>query len=317
MKKIAIGGILLAGILWGVIGVFIRSLESEGLTALQIVFMRVFFGAVILLIVQAVRSPATLRIRLKDIWCFLGSGITGFAFFNFCYFTTMEYASLSLAAILLYTAPSIVIVLSAVLFKEKIHTRKVIALILAFAGCMCAAGVFGGGMVISISALLLGLGSGIGYALVTVFTRGALNRGYQATVIVIYTLLFASIGTLLITDVRPVFTYTFSGWGNFGFCLLFVTVSTILPNLLYTFGLSHVENGIGSIVVSVEPIAASVVGAVVYGESLGIDGWGGIALMCVSLLVLNISQDLLKPHKKMWGRSYNISTNKVYKKEGK
>ena len=154
MKRAAIGGILLAGILWGVIGVFIRTLEDDGLAALQVVFMRVFFGAAILLVIQAIRSPKSLRIRLKDIWCFVGSGITGFAFFNFCYFTTMEYASLSLAAILLYTAPSIVIILSAVLFKERICAKKMIALVLAFAGCMCAAGIFRGETALSAPALL-------------------------------------------------------------------------------------------------------------------------------------------------------------------
>ncbi|MGN0182681.1 MAG: DMT family transporter [Candidatus Ornithomonoglobus sp.] len=296
MKKTAIGSIMLAGILWGAIGIFIRTLEHDGLSSLQVVFMRVFFGSVILLAVQAVRNPQSLRLKLKDIWCFLGSGIAGFAFFNYCYFTNMEYASLSLAAILLYTAPSIVIILSALLFREKIQLKKIIALILAFGGCMCATGVFRGDTALSVPALFLGLGSGLGYALVTIFTRYALNRGYPSTVIVIYTLLFASFAAVLLTDVRPVFTYMFSDAGNLGFCLLFVTVSTIMPNLLYTFGLSRVENGIGTIVVSLEPIAASVVGAVVYAEPLGLDGAVGIILISISLIILNLRYDFFLRH---------------------
>ncbi len=307
MKKAAMVGILLAGILWGVIGIFIRTLENDGLEELQVVFMRVFFGAVILLAVQAIKDPASLKIKLKDIWCFLGSGITGFAFFNFCYFTTMKYASLSMAAILLYTAPSIVIILSAVIFKENINVKKVIALILAFGGCMCATGIFRGNTVLSVQALILGLGSGFGYALVTVFTRFALNRGYSSTVIVVYTLLFASIGTLLVTDTGPVFSYVFTDLSNMGYCLLFVVVSTILPNLLYTYGLSHVENGIGSIIVSVEPIAASVAGAVAYGEVLGIDGAIGIVLICISLIIIYIRPDLLKMRRNTQNRSQNIT----------
>lgn len=310
MKKTAIGAILTAGILWGAIGIFIRTLEDAGLTSMQIVFMRVFFGAMILMIFKLIKNPSELKIGIKDIWCFLGSGIAGFAFFNYCYFSTIECASLSTAAILLYTAPSIVIILSALLFGEKINFKKIAALVLAFAGCMCAAGVFRGNMSVSVKSFMLGLGSGLGYALVTVFTRYALKRKYSSATIVIYTLLFASIASLLLTDIRPVIKYAFSTSGNFGFCMLFVILSTILPNLLYTLGLSYVENGIATIVVSVEPIAASVVGAAVYKEALGIDGVTGIILISISLVILNLRYDIFSEQKKSLLKNHNITKRK-------
>ncbi|MDY2628253.1 MAG: DMT family transporter [Lachnospiraceae bacterium] len=134
---------------------------------------------------------------------------------------------------------------------------------------------------------MTGLGSGLGYALVTVFTRYALKRGYRSLTIVIYTLTFASLGTCFLIDIRPVFSYVFSDKEHFLFCMIFVLISTILPNLFYTYGLSGMENGRATIIVSVEPIAATVAGVAAFGEKLGADGFIGIVLMLISLIVIN------------------------------
>ncbi len=80
-------------------------------------------------------------IRLKDLWCFLGTGICSIVFFNFCYFKAITMTSLSVAAILLYTAPAIVMVLSYFLFKEKLTKRKLLALAMTFAGCVLVTGI--------------------------------------------------------------------------------------------------------------------------------------------------------------------------------
>lgn len=78
------------------------------------------------------------QIQGKDFLCFIGTGGLSIVFFNYCYFKTMT--SLSIAAILLYTAPSIVMVLSAVLFREKMSKKKLAALAVTFAGCVCVTG---------------------------------------------------------------------------------------------------------------------------------------------------------------------------------
>ena len=81
------------------------------------------------------------RIHLKDLWCFLGTGIMSIVFFNYCYFKAMTVASLSVAAVLLYTAPAIVMVLSYFLFQEAFTKQKVLALLLTFIGCILVTGV--------------------------------------------------------------------------------------------------------------------------------------------------------------------------------
>ena len=52
-----------------------------------------------------------LKVRAKDLWIFVGGGMASIILFNYCYFQTIQRASLSTAAILLYTSPVFVLLL--------------------------------------------------------------------------------------------------------------------------------------------------------------------------------------------------------------
>lgn len=72
-----------------------------------------------------------LKIRLRDFMVFIGTGVCSIVFFNIMYFITIERTTLSVAAILLYTAPCFVMLMSAAVFHEKITGMKMVALLLA------------------------------------------------------------------------------------------------------------------------------------------------------------------------------------------
>ena len=112
MKKAAPFLILLAGILWGSMGLFVRTLNGQGLASMGIVSLRAIVTAVSMLIFLLIFDRRYLQIKIRDIWCFFGTGILSIIFFNYCYFSAITLTSMSVAAVLLYTAPAIVMVLS-------------------------------------------------------------------------------------------------------------------------------------------------------------------------------------------------------------
>ena len=292
-QKMGIACVLAAGILWGILGIFVREFNAEGLQSLQITFIRVTFSSLCLIVGLFLYDRKLLKIQLRDCWCFIGPGIIGFTFFNYGYFTTMQYTSLSIAAVLLYTAPVFVMTFSIFLFKEQLTKHKIAAFVLAFGGCTCSVGLFGSEHAISWQGILLGLGSGLGYGLVTVFTRYALQRGYHSLTIVLYTMIFASIGTAVAADIGPVFQVLAAEPLLIPHGFLFAVLCTILPNLFYTLGLERLENGKASIIASIEPIAATVTGVIAFHELFDIWGALGIALMIAALIVLNRNQGQL------------------------
>lgn len=95
--------------------------------------------------------------------------------------------SLSVAAVLLYTAPAFVMVLSYLLFHEKFTVRKSIALVLTFVGCVFVTGIIGSSQTLSGKGILIGIGAGFGYALYSIFGRFALKKGYDSFTISFYT----------------------------------------------------------------------------------------------------------------------------------
>ena len=104
MKRTSYICILLAGALWGITGFFFRHLTALGFGSMEAVVMRIGLAAVLLFLILLVKEPSAFRVRMKDLWCMVGAGTACLMMF-ICYFKAMEYASLAVAVVLLYTAP--------------------------------------------------------------------------------------------------------------------------------------------------------------------------------------------------------------------
>ncbi len=282
--------VLLAGSLWGFMGLLVRTLNAEGLDSMEITFVRGIVTFAVMLAGLLVLNRNALKIRLRDIWCFIGTGALSVAFFNFCYFKTMTLTSLSVAAVLLYTAPAFVMLMSAFLFKEKFSVKKLAALVLAFFGCSFVSGIVGGAGVLSLEGILYGLGAGFGYALYSIFSRYALIRGYSSVTISFYTFLFSSISTFFFVDAAHVFTVVGGNGILFGKTVFLVLLVTLFPYLTYTKGLDGMENGTASVLASIEPVVATLVGVLIYKESLNVWNVIGICLVLGSIVLLNINK---------------------------
>ena len=278
----ALGG----GVCWGFMGFFTRHLAAYGIDANGAIVVRCGLAAICFGILILVTGREQFRIRLADLWCFLGTGLLSLLFFTFCYFHAINMMSLSTAAILLYTAPTIVMLLSAVLFGEKLTKTRILAAVLAFVGCALVSGI-GMGSSITLTGLLFGLGSGFGYALYTIFSRYALKKGYSSSTINFYSCLLASAGAFLIWRPQGLAGCMTQSGSAFLWCLGTGVVSCFIPYMLYTYSLTGLENGKASILSSVEPVVASLVGVFVYKEPMTFPALAGILLVLSAIMLLN------------------------------
>ena len=288
MRQKATLAVLGAGSLWGIISIFIRNLNAAGLTALQIGAMRNVLAAAVIFLWLGIADRSLLKIRLRDVWMFLGTGIVSMAIFNWCYFTVIEISQASVAVVLLYTSPIFIMILSALLFREKITGRKILALVMTFAGCVLVAGLLGGSYTLSPLVILLGLGSGLFYGLYTIFGSVALRR-YDTRTVTAYTFLFATVGSLpLCRPAEGVRALAAHPTGLL-WCLGMALVSTMAPYLLYTWGLAHMSNGRAAILVTVEPMVGALLGILAYHEPANPAKLLGMALIFGAVILLNLS----------------------------
>ncbi|MBQ1352130.1 MAG: EamA family transporter [Oscillospiraceae bacterium] len=282
--------IVAAAILWGTIGLFFQFLSEYNLSRMEIVFVRTIVAAVLLLLYLLIFDRGKLKIRWQDLWMFLGTGVASLLFFNYCYFSAMEYTSLSVAAVLLYTAPAFVTILSAIFFKDRFTGRKILALILTIPGCAVISGVFSGlvngSFSYSSTGILFGLGSGFGYALYTIFSRIALRR-YDSITISFYTFVLAGIGSGLLCS--PI--HVASRMSSPPALLLGIGIAAatcLIPYLLYTYGLTRIGNSEASITATIEPLAATCISVFILGEPFTLEKLIGIVLILGAVLIINL-----------------------------
>ena len=288
MKKTAPLCVLAAGTLWGIMGIFVRALASYGFTSVQIASMRIVFGALLFLLITAVFRPAQLKIHIQDAGLFLGMGLLSLLLFTVCYFTTISMASLSVAAILLYTSPIWVMLMSLVCFQESLTRRKVLCAAMAFGGCVLVSGI-GSGSHFSPMVIATGLLSAVGYGLYSIFGTFALRK-YPPLTVTTYAFLFGAAGALFLCNpVSTVRVVCEAAHPTALVLLLIVTafVTAVLPYLLYTVGLSHMRASTAAIMASIEPVVATAAGAAVFHEVLTLPALLGIALVLAAIIVLN------------------------------
>ncbi len=276
-----------AGALWGFSGLFVRNLTNLNVSTFNIVFFRVLISAIVICLFFLIFDRKAYKVKFKDLWCFLGTGVLGMLLTGITYFTTMQKASLSTACILMYTAPVFVILLSAILFKEKVTVSKGIGLVLTMVGTVLCS-YEKGGFSISFSAFLVGICSGLSYGLYSIFTRFAYNKGYTSETIILYGFIFSFLGSLAFADYSNLVEVVSLGTSYILPAILLAVVSTVAPYALFTMGLKKTENGKASIISSIEIVSSLVVGTVFFKEYPNFIKVIGIVLVFVAIVIINI-----------------------------
>lgn len=285
--------IIAAASLWGLIGLFVKILSAQGFSSMQIVALRSLASAVCITVVLCKLGKEYFRVRWQDLWLFIGTGILSLTFFNYCYFNCINASSLAAAALLLYTAPIFVMLMSLVLFHERFTITKGIALLTTFIGCALITGILNTAADFSFTALLYGLGSGIGYALYSIFGKFAVRK-YSSATISAYTFYFSTLSSLPLADFS-------AGNGQWNITTLMAALGigglcAVIPYLLYNRGLQEVEATQASILATVEPLVAACVGILCFNEPVTWQKLTGIALILASVIILNLhSKNVSRP----------------------
>jgi len=250
--------ILVAATLWATLGIIFKALIGDyGLSRITIAFFRASLSAVILFAALALRRPSSLHIVARDVLFFAAFGLFGIAAFYSVYVTAIDLAGMSVAAVLLYTAPAWVALISAVFLGEKLTLVKLVAVTLAMAGCALVARAYDlRGLQMNWLGILAGLGAGLTYALYSVFNKVGLRR-HDGWTVLAYGLLAGSVflaplqsPRLLVTALRQP--------GAVAWLLVLALGPTLGAGLSFNAGLRYVQVSSASVVATLEPVIASI-----------------------------------------------------------
>jgi drug/metabolite transporter (DMT)-like permease len=289
MKKIYFLLPILAGIMFGSSGIFVRTLTQNGIGPSTLLFLRFSIAIAVIIIAILATDRKLFKIDLKDIPLFLACSLCILGL-NLCYNQSMNTVPLSLAAVLLSIAPIYVLVIAYFIFGERITSRKLICMILAIFGCILMTGVLESDLgSIPLFGILSGIGAGLFWAFYLMASKKSMESEKHTFTILFYSIIFISIALIPFTDFGEISSFvSIDPAMTIIFLILHSTFSFALPYILSTLSLNYIDSGTSSILLSgAEPLAALIFGYFLYAEIPTPLMFCGFILAIIAMMMLS------------------------------
>jgi len=266
---------------------YVHPVDASTVLALRMAYSLPFFLAMALWSSRSQRHNALGR---REWLAILVLGCTGYYLASYLDFLGLKYISASFERLTLFLYPTIVVLLSAILLKQRVDRYQVLALVLSYTGIalvfaehLTASDArhevwLGAGLVLASAVIysfyLIGSAEVVGRVGAVRFTAYAMTVACAATF-----LQFLLTHPLSALDLpHEVYTLT----------LVMATVSTVLPAALMSEGLRRIGANQAAMVGSIGPVSTILLGYVFLGEVLTAIQLGGAALVLAGVTLVTL-----------------------------
>ena len=270
---------IIAMVAFGTIGIFRRFIPLDsGLIAM----IRGAVGALFILGYLKVKGRPFRFSHLKGklLPLVIAGGVMGFNWVLL--FEAYNYTTVSVATLCYYMQPMFLLMISPILFKEKITPAKGMCVLIAFAGMVLVSGILTDqGNMNDIRGILLGLGSAVLYTFVVAMNKKIEGCDpYEKTAVELASAAIAVFPYLLIKGVfaDPA---TAAGFTPLSIAMLAVisVIHTGVMYVLYFGSIEHIKMQQVAIFGYLDPVVALILSAVILHENIGITGVLGAAMI--------------------------------------
>lgn len=280
-------------LIFGTIGIFRRYVPlSSGILA----FVRGIIGAVFLLAVVLIGKKDVFKeLSLKKV---IGLCISGCAMgFNWILlFEAYNYTNVSTATLCYYMEPVIVVLASALIFRERLTVKKWICSAVALLGMFFVSGIFENGTPegSDLTGILLGLGAAALYSTVVLINKKLPGiDSYAKTIIQLSSAAIVLIPYLLITE--DISAINLDSTALISIAVIGI-VYTGVAYALYFGSMDGLRTQTIALFSYIDPILALILSAVILGETMTFLGIIGAILILGATIVSELELKTLKKH---------------------
>lgn len=274
-------------LIFGTLGVVRRYVP---LSSAMLALCRGALGSVFLLIFVLVRGgKLKLPERKVALWLVLTGAIMGLNWMLL--FEAYSYTTVAAATMCYYMQPTIVILLSPLVFRERLSGRKLACAAAAIVGMLFVSGVLSGGVgqVRDIRGIAFGLGAAALYAAVIILNKKVVVEDiYAKTVIQLAGAALVMIPYVLLTEGVPELTLTAA---DIGMVLLVGIVHTGITYALYFGSMQRLKAQTVAVMSYIDPVFALLLSAAVLHESLTPLGIVGAVLIIGSAVISETAKE--------------------------
>jgi len=274
------GAVIFAGICFGTTGTA-QALGPKGTSPLVVGSARLLFGALFLWAIHRVLQSGGERINFPDLLI----GGVGVALYQISFFSAVRSTGVAVGTLTaIGSAPALTGVIAFLITKEVPSRRWFAATAITTAGIIFLTGAKGFSHV-NVLGVLEALGAGASYSLFAVASKRAMSGGASFTE-AMYKIF--GLGAILLLPCFALgknhFLLTGSG---IAMTVWLGLVPTVVAYTSYAYGLKRIKVATVSTLVLAEPATATLLAAVVLGESLNIYSWLGVLIVASGLIYLS------------------------------
>ena len=286
-RLLAMVAVIVGATLFGFLGLCTRYFNSEfGMTSIDSVVVRLSFSSVFLLIALGLLARGRLKVGWRNIPLLFLFGAFKFLS-DLLFFYSLNTIHLGLTTLLQMTAPYYVMVISLLLFKERLTAKKLIGMGMATMGSVLVTGVLFGEVDSDVYGILSALMSGLFFGMFMIGSKLFNDRGIHPAASLFYTMLFADVFALPLCN-RDSLVQAVTDPNGILMCIALGVLMTLIPYFLYTWSTQYIEPTIVSTLAVLEVIAATLVGMFFFSEQVTALNAAGMALVIMSVILINV-----------------------------
>jgi drug/metabolite transporter (DMT)-like permease len=266
---------------------YIDAVDAITLLALRMAFSLPFF---LIVAARANRNKRNHALNTQDKLAVVGLGLIGYYLASYLDFLGLQYISAGLERLILFLYPTMVVLISAVIFRHKVGRTAWFALLISYAGIAL---VFLHDMQVlqhdALSGSVLVFASALAYAVYLVGAGHTIAR-IGATRFTAYVLTVACVACLLqfavthsVADLKlPARVY--------GLGIAMAVLSTVLPAFLLAAAMRRIGSMHTSMIGSIGPVSTIYLAYVFLGEQMSLEQITGSILVLVGVLMISLSK---------------------------
>ena len=261
--------------LWGIMGIFVRRLGAAGVGSTDISFLRCLLAGAVFFLILWFKHRELLRIDWQGILICTVYGVSSYGVCFVTYNVAVERIPVSVATVLMFISPVWVTLLNWLVFHERPDKLKIFAIVLCFCGAILVADL----LHTDPTALLIPRYFAGRYRKDTMLVYGFLG----AALVLAFLSDFGRIGAGLAGSDGPAVAL----------CILALGIlCTLGANGFYVKATAYLDTTSVSILSALEVVVGSIVGFLVFHESMRFSQAVGAVTILVGALLPNVRKKL-------------------------
>ena len=291
---------LISAVILSTTAIFIRYLtETYQIPSLVLAFWRDGFVVLSLLPILGLLRASLLRVERRHFFYLILYGLI-LSIFNALWTLSVSLNGAAVSTVLVYCSAGFTALLGWWFFKESLTWVKILVVILSLLGCILVSGALDSkNWEFNFLGILIGIFSGLAYAIYTLMGRSAADRGLNPWTTLFYTFAFATI-FLLIFNLLPLeqlpgkaanpddLFWLGNAMGGWVVLFLLAVGPTVVGFGLYNVSLVYLPSSVVNLIVTLEPAITAIIAYFLLGEYLTGMQIGGSMMIIVGVVFLRL-----------------------------